>query len=524
MNRAPSRSLDGATPYEVWTGVKPNIEHFRVFGSLCHVKGLGEKVKKLQDRSKPMVFIGYEVGTKGYKCYDPEIGRVYISRDVIFEEKSQWNWKNSNMEKKEGTFYSPNFFDTDEEKIDQEAPLDDYHEDVRSLNGIPDNGQGGHQIREESSPRKFANFDRIYEATKQVSIDPESCYLTQEEPSSYNEASKENVWRQAMEEELDSIEKIETLEMVTPPPGCKPIRLKWVYKIKRNSHGDIVRYKARLVAKGYVQKFGIDYEEVFAPVAKMETIRVLLALAAQEGWQFHHMDVKSAFLNGELEEEVYVKQPDGYIKKGREHLVMRLKKALYGLKQAPRAWYTKLDNCLRSFDFTRSSQEHAVYFKRSGTSRLIIGVYVDDLIITGTKNHQIEDFKAQMKNLFEMSDLGLLISYLGIEVTQERGKILLSQKSYALRILEQSGMSECNPAHTPLESQCKFGKESHPRVNPTTYRSLMGSLRYLTHKRPDLMYFVGYLSRYMENLTTEHVSRIEDLAVCKRHIRPRFGL
>ena len=118
------------------------------------------------------------------------------------------------------------------------------------------------------------------------------------------------------------------------------------------------------------------------------------------------MNVKSAFLNGELEEEVYVKQPDEYVKKGREHLVMRLKKALYGLKQAPRTWYTKLDKCLRSLDFMRSSKEHAVYFKRSGTSRLIISVYVDDFIITGIENHQIKDFKAQMKNKFEMSDLG----------------------------------------------------------------------------------------------------------------------
>ena len=241
----------------------------------------------------------------------------------------------------------------------------------------------------------------------------------------------------------------------------------------------------------------------------METIRVLLALAAQEGWQVHHMDVKSAFLNGELEEEVYVKQPDGYIKKEREPLVMRLKKALYGLKQAPRAWYTKLDKCLRSLDFTRSSQEHAVYFKRSGTSRLIIGIYVDDLIITGTENHQIKDFKAQMKNKFEMSDLGLLTSYLGIEVTQESGKILLSQRSYALRILEQSGMSECNPSHTPLGSRCKFEKESHSRVNPTTYQSLMGSLRYLTHTRLDLMFSVGYLTRYMENPMTEHMSAVK---------------
>ena len=180
------------------------------------------------------------------------------------------------MEKKEGNFYSPNFFDTNEEKIDQEAPLDDYHEDMRSLNDIPDNGQGGHLIREERSPRKFVDLDQIYEAIDEVSIDPKSCHLTQEDPISYNKASKESVWRQAMEEELDSIEKNETWEILTPPSGCKPIGLKWVYKIKRNSCSDIV-------AKGYVKKFGIDYEEVFAPVERMETIRVLLALAAQEG-------------------------------------------------------------------------------------------------------------------------------------------------------------------------------------------------------------------------------------------------
>ena len=159
LNRAPTRSLDGATPYEVWTGVKPNLEHFRVFGSLCHVKVLGEKLKKLQERSKPMVFIGYEAGTKGYKCYDPENGRVYISRYVIFEEKSQWNWRNSNMEKKERNFYRPNFFDIDHEPIEQKAPLDDYHEDMRSLNDIPNNGQGSHLIREERSPRKFVDLD-----------------------------------------------------------------------------------------------------------------------------------------------------------------------------------------------------------------------------------------------------------------------------------------------------------------------------------------------------------------------------
>ena len=174
--------------------------------------------------------------------------------------------------------------------------------------------------------------------------------------------------------------------------------------MKKDAHGAVLKHKARLVAKGYVQRHGVDYDEVFAPVARLESVRLLLAVAASAGWDVHHMDVKSAFLNGELEEEVYVQQPLGFAAAGKEHLVLRLDKALYGLKQAPRAWNTKLDACLVKLGFARCESEHDMYAQGATPSRLLVGVYVDDLVITGSDSSDIVKFKLEMRSLFQMSD------------------------------------------------------------------------------------------------------------------------
>lgn len=219
---------------------------------------------------------------------------------------------------------------------------------------------------------------------EEVECETELYLVAIEGPSHFKEAVTEEIWRKAMQEEYSQIMKNKTWDLVTPPSDCKPIGLRWVFKLKRNTRGEVVQHKARLVAKGYVQKAGVDFEEVFAPVARMETVRLILALAAQMGWQVHQMDVKSAFLNGEIEEEVFVKQPNGFIVKNHEEKVLKLRKALYGLRQAPRAWNIKLDNSLLSFGFKRCTQEHAVYTKTCGIDRLIVGVYVDDLVITGS--------------------------------------------------------------------------------------------------------------------------------------------
>jgi hypothetical protein len=253
-----------------------------------------------------------------------------------------------------------------------------------------------------------------------------------------------------------------------------------VYKVKKDPAGHVVKYKARLVAKGYSQRQGVDYDEVFAPVARMETVRLLLALAAHRGWAVHHMDVKSAFLNGDLQEEVYVRQPPGFIDDENQHGVLRLRKALYGLRQAPRAWNAKLDATLNSLGFERSPLEHAVYRRNTSASTLIVGVYVDDLVITGSNGGVIEAFKEEMKRKFAMSDLGLLSYYLGIEVDQRDDCITLCQSAYIAKILKAAGMAGCNAAHTPMENRLKLtNTDSGGAMDTTLYRSIVGSLRYL---------------------------------------------
>jgi hypothetical protein len=244
----------------------------------------------------------------------------------------------------------------------------------------------------------------------------------------------------------------------------------------------------------------------------METVRLLLAIAAHCEWQVHHMDVKSAFLNGDLTAEVYVHQPPGYTSIGNEDKVLRLRKALYGLRQAPRAWNAKLDESLVSLGFERSPLEHAVYKRNSGKGTLIVGVYVDDLIITGTCEKEIATFKKEMHRLFDMSDLGLLSYYLGLEVKQGAAGITISQSAYAVKILEVAGMAGCNACHTPMEARLKLRKGTpEDVVDATRFRSIVGSLRYLCNTRPDITHAVGMVSRYMEAPSTQHWAAVKQI-------------
>jgi len=328
-----------------------------------------------------------------------------------------------------------------------------------------------------------------------------------DEPASFTEAEQEESWREAMRAEIKAIEENHTWELVELPVRHRAIGLKWVYKIKRDENGNVVRHKARLVAKGYVQQAEVDFDEVFAPVARLESVRTMLALAAHQRWEVHHMDVKSAFLNGDLKEEVYVAQPPGFVISGSENKVLRLRKALYGLRQAPRAWNAKLDDTLVSLGFQRSGAEHGVYTRSRAGRRLIVGVYVDDLIITGASEDDIVAFKQEMKMKFQMSDLGLLSYYLGIEVKQGADGIFLCQSGYAGKVLERCGLASCNASATPMETRLKLSKSSpEEKVNATEFRRVIGALRYLLHTRPDLAFSVGYLSRFMEDPREDHLT------------------
>ena len=238
--------------------------------------------------------------------------------------------------------------------------------------------------------------------------------LNEDDPLTFKEAVKSKKWRDTMMVEMESIEKNKTRELSVLPKGVNPIGVKWVFKTKLNENGKIDKYKARLVAKGYAQQYGVNYTEVFAPVARLDIIRLILALATQSSWNVFQLDVKSAFLHGELNEEVFVQQPQGYEKKGEEGKVYKLRKALYGLKQAPRAWYSKIEAYFVREGFERCFCEQTLFTKSTnGGKILIVSLYVDDLIYTGNDKSMCDGFKNSMKLEFDMFDLGRKLFFRG---------------------------------------------------------------------------------------------------------------
>ncbi|KAI3818794.1 hypothetical protein L1987_12612 [Smallanthus sonchifolius] len=345
--------------------------------------------------------------------------------------------------------------------------------------------------------------------------------LIDDEPVSYDEAAIKEDWVKAMKAELDSIVRNNTWTLTQLPPGNKAIGLKWVFKLKKDAKGNVTKHKARLIAKGYVQQKGVDFEDAFAPVARLETIRLLLAIAAKGNWLVHHLDVKSAFLNGELKEEVYVTQPVGFEVKGKERMVYHLQKALYGLRQVPRAWNARLDKSLKELGFSRCTHEQAVYKVHNPSFILIVGVYVDDLIVTGSSEERIHEFKKKMKSVFDMSDMGKLSYYLGIEVEQTRMGISMKQEAYAEKILKMAGMSKCNATTFPMTPKLQLTKdEDGEDADPTLYRKIIGSLRYLIHTRPDLSYSVGAVSRFMQSPKQSHFAAVKQIL---RYVRGTVG-
>lgn len=252
----------------------------------------------------------------------------------------------------------------------------------------------------------------------------------------------------------------------------------------------------------------MDFDEAFAPVARIETVRLLIALAAQRSWQVHHMDVKSAFLNGDLMEEVYVQQPPGFVVQGGSEKVLKLRKTLFGLRQAPRAWNARLDKELMKLGFVRNPLEPAVYRRPDKDGYLLVGVYVDNLIITGPSKVTIDAFKREMMKSFSMSGLRLLTYYL----VQKEGVTTLCQSSYTLKILEQAGMKGCNSCHVPMENKLKLSKhDNSPLVDETKYRSIIGSLRYLVNTRPDIAFAVGIVSRDMKTPRASHWAAVKQI-------------
>ncbi|KAJ3676254.1 hypothetical protein LUZ60_003666 [Juncus effusus] len=495
QNRCPHAMLGEKTPQETWSGQKPTVSHFKVFGSVAYAHIPDQRMTKLDDKSKKFVFIGYDDKTKAYKLIDPIEWKVMVSRDVHVNEESTWDWNKNEIMHEKADLVEP-------EKGDS------------SVSTVVPNSLIPSDDEDEPRQPRTRSLQELYDATDEVHL---VCLLADAENISFEEAVRDKRWQAAMDEEIEAIEKNRTWDLVELPEGCRPIGVKWVYKKKVNGEGKIERYKARLVAKGYRQKAGIDYDEVFAPVARMETIRLLISQAAQFKWPVYQMDVKSAFLNGVLEEEVYVEQPPGYVKSGKERKVLKLRKALYGLKQAHRAWNARIDTHFKETGFTHCPYEHALYVKKKGNDLLFVALYVDDLIFMGNNDKMVKEFKEAMMREFEMTDLGLMKYFLGLEVTQGECGIFVSQEAYAKDILKRYKMEDSNPVATPMELGAKLSKfEGGEIVDVSKYRSLVGSLRYLTCTRPDIAYSVGVVSRFMEEPRYSHWKAIKRIL---RYIR-----
>ena len=325
-----------------------------------------------------------------------------------------------------------------------------------------------------------------------------------QEPQTLEEAlasPQADMWRLAMDDEFKSLLGNNTWTLETPPPGIKPIPVKWVYKIKRNADGSIERFKARLVAKGFMQREGVDFNEVFAPTGKHTTLRTLLAIVVRDNLELHHMDVKTAFLNGVLEEDIYMRQPPGY-EQGPPGTACHLHKAIYGLRQAPRAWHLKLKSVLESLGFITSEADPSLYILRDSDSNLYLLVYVDDLLLASRSSDTLKKIKSALMKEFDIKDLGEATYFLGMEFERDRaaGTLKLSQHKNALDLVTRYGLLECKPKSLPLSPSIKLAKDPDHPLDTTVhgYSELVGSLLYLSVcTRPDIAQAVGALARYM---------------------------
>ncbi|CAM8998803.1 unnamed protein product [Rhodiola kirilowii] len=327
----------------------------------------------------------------------------------------------------------------------------------------------------------------------------------QVEPQTFAEAVRDGRWRLAMRSEIDALVLNHTWDLVDLPPGKKAIGCRWVYTIKFHSDGTIERFKARLVALGNRQKEGVDYDETFAPVVKMTTVRLFLKVAAVKQWEVHQMDVHNAFLHGDLEEEVYMKLPPGFHNDTGVEKVCKLKKSLYGLKQAPRCWFSKLATALKVYGFTQSKSDYSLFSLVRDGMQLYVLVYVDDLLVGGNDSGAIHRFKEYLSECFRMKDLGALKYFLGIEVARSFEGFYLSQRKYACDIVVECGLLGSKPFATPVEQHhhlTSIGDDYHD--NPEGYRRLVGRLVYLMNTRPELSYIVHVLAQFMQRPQKKH--------------------
>ena len=509
LNKVPSKSVV-STPYEIWSGKKPYLKYFKVWGCPAYVKrNFGHK---LEPRADKCLFVGYHREGRGYLFYHPTEQKIFVSRHATFLEKEFI------LEKGNGRTIE--LGEVQETQIDNSQPLE-------------------HIVRTEpehkTPPRRSNRVPRAPERYGFIIENNEAQVIQNDEPLTYTEAilsTDSDRWQEAMESEIDSMYVNQVWSLVDAPEGVNPIGCKWVYKKKIGADGQVETYKARLVAKGFRQKQGIDYDETFSPVAMLKSIRILLAIAAYHDYEIWQMDVKTAFLNGFLEEEVYMSQPEGFISKNKPNQVCKLKKSIYGLKQASRSWNIRFDETIKRFGFIKNVDEPCVYKKTSGSAIVFLVLYVDDILLIGNDIPMLQSVKVWLSNQFSMKDLGEASYILGIKIYRDRSKRMLglSQSRYIDLVLKRFSMEGSKRGYLPMSQGIHLSKRMSPktpeerdRMNSIPYASAIGSIMYaMLCTRPDVAYALGIVSRFQADPGEDHWKAVKNILKYLRRTKDIF--
>lgn len=531
INRIPNRTCN-KTPEEIWSNKKPDLSILRIFGCKAMSFIPKEKRFKFDPKSKHCIFIGYSSTTKGYRLYDPCTNKIFISRDVKFFENLQ---ETKNYDNKTPEFSNFFFIQQNSNEVEDNSEVIPIHDNIDNNNtaaaDITDDTilsdsegdvseylpQPPINIEVPDEPRRsqrnrfpVQRFDNVMSATTKMCADPE----TVSEALSGKNAKQ---WRCAMDAELKSLEENKTWTLVHLPVGRKAINNKWVFKMKMGGDGKIDKFKARLVVKGCAQQKGIDYAETFSPVVRYSTIRFLLAMAAKLDLDLDHMDAVSAFLQGDLQEEIYMQQPVGA--EDGSGRVCQLKKSIYGLKQASRAWNDKLGGVLIKAGLTCSKVDTCVYYRINNNDIIIIAVYVDDLLVLSNNRKTKEHIKNQLLEHFKMIDNGEAKFVLGMNIERDRqaGTIRIHQGKYLREVLDRYNMTNCNPVTTPADPNAKLSAEmsstnaaDRDEMQSIPYQEAVGSILFASQvSRPDIQFAVNMVSRYNHNYGRPHWNAVK---------------
>ncbi|CAL1363606.1 unnamed protein product [Linum trigynum] len=521
INRVIVRKQINKTPYEILKGKTPRISYFHPFGCPCFTLNTRDHLGKFDAKSDPATFLGYSSKGQAYRVFNKRTRKVEESVHVVFNETDQSTpdpallidlselTSSCQVSSSEltATVKEPSSQETIEQPDDAaEAPkapshIQKRHPESQIIGKLND----GLQTRGKYIPGQYA-------------------FVSQIEPKNYKEALEDEEWNFAMIEELTQFEYLHVWDLVPRPPNVIVIGTKWIFRNKSDELGFIIRNKARLVAQGYLQEEGIDYDETFAPVARIESIRLLCAFASHMGFPLYQMDVKSAFLNGIIQEEVYVSQPPGFVDFEHPDHVYKLNKALYGLKQAPRAWFERLTAFLIENSFTQGGIDKTLFIKQINGKILLVQIYVDDIVFGSTDPSLCTEFCNSMQSVFEMSMMGELKFFLGLQVKQTPSGIFINQSKYVQNMLDKFGFNNLKSSKTPMAVNIKLDKDvTGVPVDEKKFRGMVGSLLYLTASRPDIHYSVCMCARFQSAPKESHLTAIKRIF---RYLKgtPELGL